>query len=70
MAGRAVAPDVIHVIVLHQEGAGDVIDSYMAASSLVNTLGPAVADVRRDQLLNRFERLEHEWRSMHTFTEP
>jgi DNA-binding MurR/RpiR family transcriptional regulator len=60
---------VRRVIVLHMRGAGDVLDSYTAAASLLNSLAAAVAHLRRDALRDRFDRLEHTWRRMDVYLE-
>jgi DNA-binding MurR/RpiR family transcriptional regulator len=63
-------PELVrHVLVLHLQGAGGVIDSYTAAASIVNTLAAGVADARRDVLIERFNRLEETWRLLGIYIE-
>jgi DNA-binding MurR/RpiR family transcriptional regulator len=60
---------VRHLIVLHMRGAGDVLDSYTAAASLINSLAAAVAHLTRPQLRSRFDRLERTWRALEVYVE-
>jgi DNA-binding MurR/RpiR family transcriptional regulator len=63
-------PDGIrHVIVLHMRGAGDILDSYTAATSLVNTLAAEVAHLTRSRLRTRFDRLERTWTALDVYVE-
>ena len=63
-------PDrVRHVIVLHMRGAGDVLDSYTAATSLINSLAAAVAHLTRPELRSRFDRLERTWAALDVYVE-
>lgn len=60
---------VRHVLVLHQQGAGSVLDSYTAAASLLNSLAAAIAHHHRRQLPTRFRRQEASWQAMNTYLE-
>jgi DNA-binding MurR/RpiR family transcriptional regulator len=60
---------VRHVLVLHQQGAGSVLDSYTAAASLLNSLAAAIAHHHRRKLPTRFRRQEATWQIMDTYLE-
>lgn len=63
-------PDrVRHVILLHMHGAGDVLDSYTAATSLLNTFAAAIAHLKRTELRSRFDRLERTWEALEVYME-
>jgi DNA-binding MurR/RpiR family transcriptional regulator len=63
-------PDTVrHLIVLHMHGVGDVLDSYTAATSLINSLAAAVAHHTRPQLRSRFDRLERTRRVLDVYIE-
>jgi len=60
---------VRHVLILHMRGPGGVLDSYTAIASIMNGLAAAVAERRREQLRERFDRFEQTWTEMGVYIE-
>ncbi len=63
-------PDAVdHVVVVHLQGPGAVLDSYTAIASIMNGLAARVAELRHDRLHTRFDRFEQSWLALKTHVE-
>lgn len=63
-------PDAVnHIVVVHLQGPGAILDSYTAIASIMNGLAARVAAIRHEELHTRFDRFEHSWLALRTHVE-